>query len=322
MESYLKDYSHIKKENVQRIHDSKSTYFEGGGGPTFSEFSMFAAFPDSPTAKSYKKAFDLYCAAQGVLLQYTKTTVETNEDCEYLQQAFHDYAKSNLCESHLFGTFKPQIMSDLIDQYLKIRPNDILTEYLKTVIIFAQHPDVCKSKIDYSSVKHLKKLIKMNEEFAFKVSKFKPQNDFRRDLLINLYFLLGSLYSNTDQEVRALDSFQKSYDLDNNNYDSLYGVAFYHFYRNSDKAESLLQKFLQLAPECNKRYNDAFYTLALIYLKRGNYERFKDYYYKGLEAEKKQLSCLPAWDTYSRKKARLHIKLLEGFSDRYLEGLK
>ncbi|CAG2252399.1 unnamed protein product [Mytilus edulis] len=65
-----------------------------------------------------------------------------------------------------------------------------------------------------------------------------------------------------------------------------------------------------------------FYTLAIIYFKRENYDRFKDYYYKGVEAEKKQLPSLPAWDTYSRKKARLHIKLLEGFSDRYLEGPK
>lgn len=162
----------------------------------------------------------------------------------------------------------------------------------------------------------------MNEEFSSKVSKLIPQSDIHRDLLIHLYFLLGSLYSNTDQEVLALDSFQKSYDLDNSNLDSLYGVAFYNFYRKFEKAESLLQKYLQLAPECDRRYYDAYYTLALVHFRRNKFEQAQNYYYEGVAAEKKCLSWLPAWDTYSRKKARINIKLLEGFNDRYLEGRK
>ncbi|VDH97848.1 Hypothetical predicted protein [Mytilus galloprovincialis] len=307
MEAYIKDVECIMKNNLLRTHDSHRMYHTKSG-PAFFEYSMFTDFPDSPTAKRYIKAFELFCVAEEVLRQCTITKVETVEDCEYLQSAFHGYAKANLCEGHLFDTFRPTPKTiDLIDQYLKLRPNDILTEYFKTAIIHKEQPSVYKSQSGYSSGKHLKKLIKMNEQFALKVSKKKHQSEIQRDILIDIFFLLGSLYSITDQEVRALDSFQKSYDLDNSNLDSLYGVAFYNFYRKFDKAESLLKKYLELAPECDKRYYDAYYTLGLIHLKRDNINQATECYYKGVAAEKKQLPCLPAWDTYSRMKARLYI---------------
>ncbi|CAC5390662.1 unnamed protein product [Mytilus coruscus] len=308
MEAYLKDFEYIMENNLQRTHDSHRMYFNNSRGPAIFEYSMFTDFPDSPTAKRYEKAFELFCVAEKVLMQCTITKVETIEDCICLQPAFHGYAKANLCEGHLFDTFKPtKKTADLIDQYLKLRPNDILTEYFKTTIINNEQPSDYKSQSGYSSGKHLKKLIKMNEQFALKVSKKKSQSEIQRDILIDKYFLLGSLYSITDQEVRALDSFQKSYDLDNSNLDSLYGVAFYHFFRNSDKAESLLKKYLQLAPECDRRYYDAYYTLGLIHLKRENIKQATEYFNKGVTAEQKQLPCLPAWDTFSRMSARLYI---------------
>ncbi|CAG2199359.1 unnamed protein product [Mytilus edulis] len=249
-----------------------------------------------------------YQNSKEVLRQCTITKVATIEDCECLQPAFHGYAKANLCEGHLYDTFRPnQKTVDLIDEYLKLLPNDILTEYFKTILIHKEQPSDYKSQSGYSSGKHLKKLIKMNEQFALKVSKKKPQSIIQRDILIDIHFLLGSLYSITDQEVRALDSFQKSYDLDNSNLDSLYGVAFYHFYRKTDNAESLLKKYLQLAPECDRRYYDAYYTLGLFHLKRENIKQATEYFYKGVAAEEKQLPCLPARDTYSRESARLCI---------------
>ncbi|VDH97937.1 Hypothetical predicted protein [Mytilus galloprovincialis] len=321
MDKYFSDLHNMKKQSLRRIHDSRSRYYESDG-PSIFEYSMFTAYPKSPTACVYKKAFELFFDAQEILYTYKKEKVETNEDCECLKSAFHGFARANLCEAHLSATFcLPANILDLIDQYLKIRPNDILVEYFRTAIIFSEHPFVSKCKNGYSSVKHLKQLIIMHEELAFKVNKTKPQPEIHRDLLIHLYFLLGSLYSNTDQEVRALDSFQKSYDIDNSNLDSLYAVAFYKYFTKSDKAESMLKKYLQLASQCHKRYYDAFYTLALIELDKENIELAKKYYYKGVAAEKKQLPCLPAWDTFSRKAARLNIHLLEGLDDLHTSGV-
>lgn len=119
MESLLRDDKHRIEENVKRMHDSLNIYNSSG----IFEYTMFTAYPESPTANKYKKAFEIFHAAKDLLLNFTKTKVETEEDCECLQPAFHGYANARIVEKHLFGAFMPPaITTDLIDQYLTIRP--------------------------------------------------------------------------------------------------------------------------------------------------------------------------------------------------------
>ncbi|CAC5383098.1 unnamed protein product [Mytilus coruscus] len=55
--------------------------------------STVSAFPNSPTAMKYKNAFNMFSKARSILRCYSKAKVERNIDCDFLEPAFHGYAK-------------------------------------------------------------------------------------------------------------------------------------------------------------------------------------------------------------------------------------
>lgn len=96
-------------------------------------------------------------------------------------------------------------------------------------------------------------------------------SDIGRKILATLYNRLGSFYTTTLQEIRAIDSFKKSYDFDKDYHDSLFGIAMGYRFINPEKAINFFHKYLDSAPECDKKYYDAYYSLSNIYIsKYGN----------------------------------------------------
>lgn len=95
--------------------------------------SMFSAYPQSPTAQRYLKAFNFFMDGWIILQNYCKSVVATEDDCDFLKPAFHSYSYGEITEQHQFQP--PDNTSVLIDQYLKFRSSDIFAEYCKVMLV-------------------------------------------------------------------------------------------------------------------------------------------------------------------------------------------
>ncbi|XP_052074731.1 uncharacterized protein LOC127712378 isoform X2 [Mytilus californianus] len=301
MEELLKAF-HIMGEEVRQGHDPACVYKSDLFN--FSN-STVSAFPNSPTAMKYKTAFSMFRKAKSVLCRYAKSKIETDNDCDFLEPAFHGYAKAEMCENHLYDTNRPpENTYDLIGQYLKQRPDDILSEYFKNIL------EQNRNELLVSKFESLQMSIRTKEILAAKVRRASAHSDIKRQILATLYNRLGSLYTITQQRIRAIDSFQKSYDIDNDQHDSLFGIAYSDRYKHPEKALQLINKYLDAAPECHKKYYDAYYTLAEIYIFfYRNKAKAEEYYRKGLKAEDKQLPFIMHEDTTSKRLAKQLIEL-------------
>ena len=85
-------------------------------------------------------------------------------------------------------------------------------------------------------------------------------------MLTHIYQLLAAIYTTTHQSIRAIDSFQKCYDLDPANVTALYGIVFNNMYEDKEKAVELLKKYIVLSPVCDKHYPNARYMFGILYL--------------------------------------------------------
>lgn len=213
-----------------------------------------------------------------------------------------------MCDTVLYDRLKPPDNTpELVDQYLKHRPDDILSEFCKHIFVYT------KSHIgsEFSKFKNVQMAIRIYEIFAMKVQEANTTSEIRRQILNTVYTRLGSLYSTTEQKIRAKDSFQKAYDNDYGDHESLFGIAWWLWHDDPAKAIKLIHKYLNSAPECHRKYYDAYYTLSLIYIKMyRNIEKAKDYFNKGMEAEKKQLPFIPIDETSSKTSAKIDIERL------------
>ncbi|CAC5386835.1 unnamed protein product [Mytilus coruscus] len=255
----------------------------------------------------YKTAFNMFSKARSILCRYSKAKVETDIDCDFLEPAFHGYAKAEMCENHLYDTNKPPINTyDLVGQYLIQRPDEILAEYLKYIL---EHK---RNELLVSKFKCLQMSIRTKEILAAKVNRDCTNSDIKRQILATLYNRLGSLYIITRRTIHAVDSFQKSYDIDNNYYDSLYGIAHCDQSDYPDKALKLFHKYLGAVPECDKKYCDAYYAMADIYISSfRNIAKAKECYQEGLNAEDKQFPYIIRDETESKRCAQFLIEHFE-----------
>ncbi|CAG2203967.1 unnamed protein product [Mytilus edulis] len=220
---------------------------------------------------------------------------------------FHGYAKAYMVDQIWYENFKPPLNAfNFIDQYMQHRPDDILSEYCKKIFVCRSHQSGNGS--EFSKFKGLQISIRTYEIFAMKVEKADTSSDIRRQILATLFNSLGSYYSITNQRIRAIDSFEKAYNINNEDLESLFGVAWWHRSEDPEKAIKLFHQYLDAAPECDKKYYDAYYSLSYIYFSvYKDITKGTEYYYKGLDAEKKQLPCLKAYDTASKLYAKLKM---------------
>ncbi|VDI37459.1 Hypothetical predicted protein [Mytilus galloprovincialis] len=202
--------------------------------------------PKSPTEEKHCRAIYHFDTASQVLNTYVKDKVENLKDCESLRPAFENIVYGFIYENSLFKPLRsPEKTLVLIDEYLSLKPNDIFAEYAHLI----NWRNLSKAKEGenlLSDFESAKSYIKSGELLALKLS--------QRSILIDIYYYLGAKYVSTGQPQRALDSFQKCFDLDNSNCTALYGIAYHHMQTNPDKAIELFKKFISMVPECEKQY--------------------------------------------------------------------
>ncbi|VDI01055.1 Hypothetical predicted protein [Mytilus galloprovincialis] len=281
-----------KNEIVKRARDSVRMFKQKD--IEISE-SMLLQYPNSPTAIKFWRAMSNFTLASQILGDYTKDKVESMEDCETLSPAFQSIVHGYINENSIFDSFRrPENTSLLIDQYLRLRPKDICAEYAKIIIYLRAplNPEKRENNL-LSDFECAKLRIKTSEMFALKLRRNLGTNQFKRNVLADIYYLLGAIYVSTDQYERARNIYEKCYDLDNTHFSALYGIAYTYLNSNQEKAKGLFQKYLTMAPKCDKQYPNAYYMIASVYQTQNNFEEAFRYCSMAEDAEKLRLPFLP-----------------------------
>ena len=295
------DSMHAKK--LQHVEDASSclkiTRFSN-----FSPEQLVPYLDTSPTAQTYMRACE-YCINGNIILdQYGKSTVDNDVDCDVLETAFANYSIPHTLENVLISICPPPpYIMDLVSNYIKLRPNDVLAQHLRVVLKFHR----VSSRDIVSKYDEIKEKIVEAELLAEKIRHL-PESNYERMVLIDTYYILGSLYSITDQHERALDSFKKSYNLDPLNHSSLYGVAYSQMEsNNSDEAIKLFRKFLDMAPRCDSQYARCLYQLGFCYFTfYKNPKEALKFYELGLKNEKEdRLPCDGSVDVPAKESLKI-----------------
>lgn len=164
-----------------------------------------------------------------------------------------------------------------------MRPNDTFVEYFLVSIV------VPLRGIEKSDYEKNKEKIRALEQFAHKLEEYKSVDSERR-MLCHAYFVLGSTYIATDQNVRAFDTMRKCYETDTKNLQAIYMYAYAKIEEDPKSALELYEKYLSIAPECHEKYANTLYQMSFIYtcmLK--NFQMGKLYYERAVNAEKYRL---------------------------------
>lgn len=119
----------------------------------------------------------------------------------------------------------------------------------------------------------------------WKWTKVKLLHIFKCQILATLFNSLGSLYTITQQRVRAINSLKRAYTIDHDDHESLFGVAWWHCRTDTEKRIKLFHQYLNAAPECDKKYHDVYHSLSYLYF-WDHKDITKGKEYKGLDAEK------------------------------------
>ncbi|XP_053378945.1 uncharacterized protein LOC123526441 [Mercenaria mercenaria] len=278
----------ITRESTAQAQNS-SIVFRNKRGKVTPELLM--QFPDSPTAKQTMVALNHYIFACNILWSYTKPRVLVQSDCDFLEPGLHHYMEGYMIAMYMSQQFPPPpTIEILVEDYLRLRPNDSLVEYFHVSIIVAMR---ASTKSDFESCKEM---IRAREMFVHKLFPYKNVETVKR-ILIDSYYNLGAKYTSTDQDERALDAFEKCYALDETNIGALYSVAFHYKEKDPEKAIKLCEKYLGMAPKCDEKYPNIHYVMGYIYaIQFKNIDLAKKYYDLGMEAENYRLPFNPPTD--------------------------
>ncbi|CAC5360157.1 unnamed protein product [Mytilus coruscus] len=287
--SFLDFFKSGREEQAKQASDSTRIFED----KRMFDPRVFLQYPNSPTANNHSRAVCHLIMASEKIEDFNKDSVENLKDCEILRSAFENIVYGHICENSMFGPFHPpEYTSILIDQYLMLKPDDIFAEYTKQLILWRTLSQAQKGKNLLSDFEYAKLSIKSAEQLAYKLSLDVDSLPGKRIILIDIYYCLGAKYVSTSQPERALDSFQKCFDLDNSNYSALYGIAYMHMKDEPMKAIEFFRKFIKMAPECDKQYPNAYYMIASLYVTKGNAKEALRYCSLAEDAEKKRLPFL------------------------------
>lgn len=279
-----------RKESLKQARDSTRVFHNDG----WCSVNMLLQYPNSPTAVNYSRALYHFTLASRILGGYKKDTVENVRDCENLSAAFESIVNGYLHENSMFEPFRPpETTSVLVDQYLSLRPKDICAEYVKVIILIRPSSRSEKGKYNLLSEFESAKLrITTLEIFASKLTMNTDYHPLQQRVLIDVYYQLGAIYVSTKQPERALDAFQKCYDLDKTHFSALYGIAYHYRLSDQAKAIELFLKYISMAPKCDKQYPNAYYMIANAYCMQGKYEEASRFCSLAEDAEKIRLPFL------------------------------
>ena len=258
MEKYLRT---MQEECMRQANDSCWVF---APEKIFLDGRLLVKYQHSITAQNFMKAIEKYETGSNLLRNYKKKSVDTESDCDYIKPAFENYVNGHMHENSLFGNIISKDTSNLVDQYLKLKPDDFMVEYLKVLFILTPSPSDQEKSL-FSDYERTKLAIRTGELFAAKLKSSKIRTSERKKVLSELYYYLGSRYVASNQPERALDSFQKSFHLQRSNYSVLYGIAYCYREIEPEKSKTLFHQFLEMAPSCDKQFPNAYYMLATLF---------------------------------------------------------
>ena len=279
--------------------DFKVTY----QAQTKEELSTYSKFP---TAKMFIKAFDNFKIGFRCLMLYDRDKIDNEDDCKCLGHGFRAYAMGLVQENLMFRQFEPPPTTrSLLDQYLKMRPNDIFAAYFQMRLI-----DTIPERTDRKLMKFIISLEKLAHKHSTRELTLTREEKM---VLSDVFAILAAEYTVTDQTIRALDSFEQAYHFDEENTNAIYGISFHSMYSDPCRSENLFYKFLEKAPTCNRKYPDVLYELALFYISSETKRDMKKCLrYANLAElyEKHRLPFLPPVESSAKKTILAMVQLL------------
>jgi len=200
---------HLRTEQAETMRQAKDSWRVLEPENKCFDTRLLVKYQHSITAQNFMKAIEEYSTASDLLQNYKKKSVDTESDCDYLKPAFDNYVYGHMHENSLFGNIISKDTSNLVDQYLKLKPDDFMVEYLKVLFVLMSSPSDHEKSL-FSDYERNKLAIRTGEIFAHKLKSSKIRTSKRKKVLSELYYYLGSRYVASGQTERALDSFQKS----------------------------------------------------------------------------------------------------------------
>jgi tetratricopeptide (TPR) repeat protein len=264
---------------------------------------LLVKYQHSITTQHFMKAIEEYETGSNLLQNYKKKSVDTEGDCDYLKPAFENYVNGHMHENSFFGNFISKDTYNLVKQYLKLKPDDFMVEYLKVLFGLTYSPSDHEKSL-LSDYEGNKLVIRTGELFAHKLKSSKIRTSERKKVLSELYYYLGSRYVASCQIERALNSFQKSFDLERSNYSALYGIAYCYMESEPEKAKTLFYQYLEMAPSCAKQFPNAYYMLATLFVET-NIDEALRYCALAEKAENERLPFLQPVQIPQKKSCKL-----------------
>ena len=265
--------------------------------PTFINYSQMKNIADtSPTAKNYVAARNCFEQAWGLLEGPGSPKPYSNIQGVYL------FLEGIMFENSLACSYPwhEEKMVRFLEEHMRCNPCDFAVRFV--------HYWFHWKKPSYPDEKKIREI----EILGHDVEEDASGLDKNRKLLRLVYYMAAGLYTTTDQPQRAIQMFQKCISLDSEDFDAYYGVGFNlasqaderHSSKSGNSSTPIMnkeaaelrresirvcEKYLSLAPPCDKHYPAVLYDLARAHLLLANSKEFVVYYERAVAAEEQNL---------------------------------
>ena len=249
----------MQKHNQQRVDEIQNPAMRYQTEFQFPKPEEIALFPKSQTAQTYMTALKHFLVGFSCLRDYGKDIVENENDCSHLESGYRAYAFGYVLENLMIGQFPPPDNTMcLLEQYLKLRPNDVFAEYFKLRLF---------QRIEDNTLKKLMENIVAAEKLAHKLELRSSSLSFSEKIVLSdIYMVLGSEYTTTAQYKRAVKAFEQAQLYYEKNTNAIFGIAYTTTTLDPKKSETFLFKYLDIAPVCDKKYPHVLYQISMFYL--------------------------------------------------------
>jgi len=132
--------NHLRTLQEETMTQAKDSWRIFSPENKFLDSRLLVQYQHSITAQHFIKAIEEYSTGSNLLQNYKKKIVDTESDCHYLNPAFENYVNGHMHENSLFGNIISKDTSNLVDQYLMLKPDDFMVEYLKVLFVLTSSP--------------------------------------------------------------------------------------------------------------------------------------------------------------------------------------
>ena len=290
------------KDTMTLLHDSRVRQVDDS--TTVSEYNMFVDMKEllvmaktSPTAQQCLAASE--CFEKAWKLFEGPDIVEPYQSVE----GVHLYAEGLYHENTMAAIFPWNTVSLLafLEKHISTNPNDYAARYGRFRIHWT---DTLIS--DEEKIRELQILINDMENDAESA-----QKDLNKKIHYVACLHAASMFTSTDQPQRAIAMFHKCLDIEPEDPTSVLGLATNKEVLAGNECSidpktkqpiyseegskltreviELFEKYLSIAPDCSKKYPEALYDLATVYLREGHVRKYLVCYERAQVAEERAL---------------------------------